>query len=138
MQSFNLLEYGVPMSIQVPIDSPQVRLSDGFLGDKEVSIKAGESFDVLLSYAPASTSDIAQLKAEQLGYVKDISNFKRIVEEEEDGFIYETAIDSTQNFYGFRHIRLQGDVQYLFQSGLVGTFSLEDAETMYQAVKKEE
>ncbi|MEM1324593.1 MAG: hypothetical protein AAGI23_01500 [Bacteroidota bacterium] len=138
MQSFDLLEYGVPMSIRVPVDSPQVKMSEGFLGDKEVSIKAGEGFDVLLTYAPASTSDMAQLKAEQLGYVKSISNFERIVEEEEAGFIYETAIDSTQSFYGFRYIRLQGDIQYLFQSGLIGTFALEDAQMMYAAVKEEE
>lgn len=135
MKPFDLMPYEVPMSIRVPIDSPQVSTAEGFLGDKEVSIKAGEDFDILLSYAPATTSDMAELKAEQLANVKDISNFSRIVEEEENGFIYETEIDTTQSYYGFRYIRLQGDVRYLFQSGLIGTFSLEEVEQMYEAVK---
>ncbi|MEM8527546.1 MAG: hypothetical protein AAGG68_23090 [Bacteroidota bacterium] len=135
LKEYDLLEYGVPMNIQVPIDSPKVTTSEGFLGEKEVKIKAGDNYDILISYAPATTSDLAVLKAEQVNNVKSISTFSKIVQEDEAGFIYESAIDSTALFYGFRHIRLQGDQRYLFQSGLIGTFSLEDAELMYESVK---
>ncbi|MEM6700276.1 MAG: hypothetical protein AAF806_25540 [Bacteroidota bacterium] len=135
LKEYDLLEYGVPMSIQVPVDSPSVTTGDGFLGEKEVKVKAGNNYDILISYAPATTSDLAELKAEQVANVKSISTFSKMVKEDDAGFIYESAIDSTALFYGFRYIRLQGDQRYLFQSGLIGTFSLEDTEVMYESVK---
>ncbi|MEM9849306.1 MAG: hypothetical protein AAF847_15585, partial [Bacteroidota bacterium] len=70
--------------------------------------------------------------------VKDIPTFSKCVVEEEAGFVYESKIDSTTSFYGFRYIRLQGDQRYLFQSGLIGTFSLEEVNKMYASVKPQE
>jgi len=137
LQDYDLLEYGVPMNIRVPVDSPKVTTGEGFLGEKEVKIQAGDNYDILISYAPASTSDLAELKAEQVANVKSISTFSKMIKEDDAGFIYESAIDSTALFYGFRYIRLQGDQRYLFQSGLIGTFSLEDTELMYESVKGE-
>ncbi len=136
MQSFDLLPYGVPISIKVPVDSPSIKKSDGFLGQKELAIKAGSQFDLLVAYEPAETSDLAKLKAEQIASVKDIANFSKIIEEEEKGFIYETQIDSTNLYYGFRYVHLQGDQKYIFQSGLIGAFSLEDVQAMYSAIKQ--
>ncbi len=136
MKPLDLLPYGVPMSIKVPLDSPQIKTADGFLGEKEVSIKAGEGFDVLITYEPARTSDLAKLKSEQVSNVKEISNFSKMMQEEEKGFIYETQIDSTHAYYGFRYVHLQGSQFYLFQSGLIGTFTLEQAETMYHAIQQ--
>lgn len=135
LKEYDLLQHGVPMSIQVPVDSPSVTMGEGFLGEKEVKVKAGDNYDILISYAPATTSDLAELKAEQVANVKSISTFSKIIQEDEAGFIYESAIDSTALFYGFRYIHLQGDQRYLFQSGLIGTFSLEDTELMYESVK---
>ena len=50
---------------------------------------------------------------------------------EEDGFIYQTAIDSSCISYGFRYIVLRGDLEITFQTGLLGTFSREEVERMY-------
>lgn len=137
MMPFDLLPYGVPMTINVPVDSPVVKQSNGFLGDKEVTVKAGNDFDLMISHIAASTSDMAKLKAEQINNVKNISTFSKIVREEDNGFVYETKVDSTHTYYGFRLIRLQGDREYIFQSGLRGTYSLEAVENMYAAVKVE-
>ncbi|NJL77535.1 MAG: hypothetical protein HC892_23365 [Saprospiraceae bacterium] len=131
----DLLAYGVPMTIEVPIDSPQIKTSNGLLGEKEVIVKAGNGFDLLITYQAAGTSDMTQLKATQIDYVKDIPNFSKIIEEQPDGFIYETVVDSSNVFYGFRYIRLQGDNQYVFQSGMIGAFTLDEAKQMYQAVQ---
>jgi hypothetical protein len=136
MKPLDLLPYGVPMSIKVPLDSPQIKTGDGFLGEKEVILKAGEGFDLLITYEPARTSDIAKLKSEQVSNVKEISNFSKMMREEEKGFIYETQVDSTHYYYGFRYVHLQGSQFYLFQSGLIGTFTLEQAEAMYNAVQQ--
>ena len=61
----------------------------------------------------------------------------KIIEEEEVGFIYETVFDSTATNYGFKYLKIQGDKEYIFQTGLVGTFGLDDVKMMYEAVKNE-
>jgi hypothetical protein len=78
---------------------------------------------------------LAKVKSDQLNTVKDTRYFSKIVREEEEGFIYESAFDSTTTGYGFRYIQIKGDKEYVFQTGLVGTFSLEEVENMYKAVK---
>jgi hypothetical protein len=135
--SLDLLSYGVPMTIEVPLDSPKIKTSDGLLGEKEVTVKAGNGFDLLITYEPVGTNDMTKLKSTQLEYVKDIPNFSKIIEDQPDGFIYETVVDSNNIFYGFRYIRLQGDKQYVFQSGMIGAFTLDETKRMYQAVQAE-
>ncbi len=133
-EPLDLMSYGIPVSVQAP-DSARVQVSN--LGGgliKDVTIKAGADYYIQLYASGAETTDIAKLKADQLSEVKANRYFTRIVEEEEDGFIYETQIDSVVSF-GFRHIRVQGDTECIFQTGLVGQFSLEDVENMYAAVK---
>ena len=48
------------------------------------------------------------------------------------------ALDSTNLNYGFKYLRIQGDKEYTFQTAMVGTFSLEEAKGMYEAVKQKE
>lgn len=134
MKPLDLLPYGVPVTINTPSETPTVKQGDGFLGDKEVTVKVDNDFDILIAHTAATSSDIALLKAEQISNVKDISTFSRIVEEKANGFIYETQVDSSNVFYGFRMIHLQGDREYVFQSGLMGAYSLEAVQNMYAAV----
>lgn len=135
-RSTDLLPYGIPMSIKAP-DSIDVETSDmgGLLQD--VTIKGGENYYIQIYASDAETTDVAKVKAQQLAQVKSNRYFSEIVEEEEAGFIYQTQIDSLTN-YGFRYIRLQGDKEYIFQTGLTGMYSLEEARRMYEAVKPEE
>ena len=75
------------------------------------------------------------LKSEEIREVKNNPYFSRIVQEEENGFIYELVIDSTLN-YSFRYIWPQGDKLYTFQTGVVETYALPEAKKLYQAVKQ--
>ena len=133
-QSLDLLQYGIPVSILAP-DSAVVKSDD--LGGliKDVTIKRGDDYSVQIYATDATTTDIAQVKAEQLAEVKGNRYFSKIVEEEETGFVYEMMLDSTNINYGFRHVRVQGDLELIFQPGLIGTFTLDEAEKMYEAVK---
>ena len=130
----DLLPYGIPITIQAP-DSLVVKTKDmgGLMTD--VTLKSDEPFDVQLYASEAETNDIAAIKAGLLDNVKSNPYFSRIVREEEPGFIYETRIDSNNIHYGFRYIYLQGDKEYIFQTGLSGLFSQEETEQMYEAVK---
>ena len=74
--------------------------------------------------ADANTTN-AKMIVEELK--KDAENnpyFSKIVSEDDDGFIYETMIDSTFS-YKFRQVRIQGDREYIFQTGLIGSFTLD-------------
>jgi hypothetical protein len=102
---------------------------------QDITIQSGDDYYVQIYAAQAETNDITKIKASLLADVKANRYYSRIVSEEESGFIYETAIDENNLNYGFRWIKLQGDMEYVFQTGLVGTFTLEQVKNMYEAVK---
>ncbi|MEZ4985369.1 MAG: hypothetical protein R2795_10090 [Saprospiraceae bacterium] len=130
----DLLPYGVATTILAP---PDAQVKHGNLSSvlvKDVSIHGGPGYNVQLFYSPATTNDIARLKNDHLQNVKANRYFKKIVKEEVAGFIYQSIIDSTET-YGFRFVKLQGDTELNFQSGLGNLFTQEEAELMYEAVK---
>lgn len=131
----DLLEYGIPITILAP-DSSEVNSSDlgGLIQD--VTIKKGDDYYIQIYASDAETTDIARIKSAQLAEVKSNRYFSKIVTEDVDGFVYETVIDSTAINYGFRYMRVQGDKEFVFQTGLVGSFTQEEAERMYEAVKQ--
>lgn len=136
LKETDLMSYGIPVTIMAP-DSVKVKADD--LGGgliKDVTIRGEGNYNVQVFATQAETSDLARVKAGQLADVKSIRFFQKIVREEQAGFIYQTAIDSSNISYGFRYIVLQGDLEIVFQTGLLGTFSQEEVERMYQAVQQ--
>lgn len=136
LKETDLMPYGIPVSIMAP-DSAEIKADD--LGGgliKDVTIRGKDNYNVQVFATQAETSDMARVKASQLADVKSIRYFEKIINEEEDGFIYQTAIDSNNISYSFRYIVLQGDLEIIFQTGLLGTFSQEEVERMYQAVQQ--
>ena len=136
LRETDLMPYGIPVSIMAP-DSAEIKADD--LGGgliKDVTIRGKDNYNVQVFATQAETSDMARIKAGQLADVKSIRFFEKIINEEEDGFIYQTAIDSNNISYSFRYIVLQGDLEIIFQAGLLGTFSQEEVEKMYQAVQQ--
>ena len=130
----DLLSYGLPVTILAP-DSVEVNSSD--LGGlmKDIALRGGDDYSVQFYASEATTNDIDKLKAEQLAEVKSNRYFSRVVSEDEAGFIFENKIDSANTLYGFRFIRVQGDQEIIFQTGLTGVFSQEQTERMYQAIQ---
>jgi hypothetical protein len=116
-------------------DSAQVKKSE-FGSVKDITIRKGKGFFVQIYARQATTTDFAKRKAEELAEVKNKKYFSKIVREEPTGFIYETKVDSNYIDYGFRYLQIQGSNEYVFQTGLIGPFTLEAAEDMYQAVQQ--
>lgn len=132
--SMDLLEHGIPLSVLAP-DSAKVEKMNlgGILQD--VTLRRGDDYFIQIYASDAATNDVTKLKADQLAEVKTNRFFTRIVEEDESGFIYETQIDSLTNF-GFRYVHLQADREYIFQTGLTGTYSLDEVKKMYNSVQQ--
>ena len=129
----SLLQYGVPVTILAP-DSVTVETMD-FKVQRDITVDGGEDYALQIFASEASTSVLSELKANQLEEIKANPYFSEIVSEEEGGFIYKTVVDSTLINYGFKHFRIEGDREYVFQTSMIGTFSQEAVEKMYEAVQ---
>ena len=131
----DLLNFGIPITIMAP-DSAQVKKSDFGPVMKDITIRKGEDYFIQIYASQASSSDVAEVKAQELAEVKSKKYFSKIIKDEPTGFIFETKVDSNYIDYGFRHIRIQGNNEYIFQTGLIGPFTLEAVEDMYEAVQQ--
>jgi hypothetical protein len=129
----DLLPHGMPIVIKAPSDA-EVRTMDLVLM-KDLTVVHGEDFNVQIFESEATTRDVSVILARLTAEVKNNPYFYNILKTEPAGFVYENRVDSSYINYGFRHVRIQGDKEYVFQQGLRGKFSLADVETMYAAVK---
>ena len=131
----NLIEYGVPLKIQAP-DSIEVKV--GKLGDmQDATIKGPGGYSLQIFGMNISTTQLSTLVSEQRDLVQDEAYFKKFEDEWPAGFMYSTQIDSSKVSYDFRHIKVQGDKQYVFQAGIYGSKSKEQIQRLITAVREE-
>lgn len=133
LPEMDLMSNGLPIKIKAPEDVV-VDVSDYGLM-KDVTVKNNDNFYLQIFSSDAMSTDLKAVKEEKLNEVKSKDSFRKIIEEDESGFIYEKMRSDSSLNYDFRHIRFQGDKQYIFQTGLVGKFSEDEVKMMYQAVK---
>ncbi len=132
LPDLDLMKHGLPIKIKAP-ENAKVNVQDmGLMKDVTVSADDGFSLQILSSDA---ISDMPSVKSDRLSEVKRHPFFSKIIEETDAGFIFEkTSPDSSKN-YDFRHIRFQGDKQYLFQASMIGKFTEDQVREMWDAVK---
>jgi hypothetical protein len=68
--------------------------------------------------------------------VRSNPDFGKIVEQHNDGFIYEVK-NQTEARYSFRYVHLVRDTEVVFTTALNQRFSLEEVRKMYAAVKQQ-
>lgn len=133
MQSLDLQSHGVPVTIMAP-DSAVIQEKDyNFMRD--ITVKKGDQFFIQIFEFAAPKQDAAGEKLRQLTAVQEDPFFREVIKEEDQGFIFSKMADSITLDYDFRYVRILGDKELIFQTGLVGSFSLEDVKLMYNAVK---
>lgn len=132
MVALDLLEYGIPVTIQVPENAEVTQP----YGEGEVWIQdAASNFDIQVTKMITLGNDAAKVKSEQLEATKAVEGFSKLITEEKSGFIFEENIDVLN--YDFKYIVIQGDKQYVFQKGFTTIATLEEVEMMYNAVKQD-
>ena len=133
MQSLDLQPHGIPVTIMAP-DSAVIQEKDyNFMRD--ITVKKGDQFFIQIFEFAAPKQDAAGEKLRQLTAVQEDPFFREVIKEEDQGFIFSKMADSTTLDYDFRYVRILGEKELIFQTGLVGSFSLEDVKLMYNAVK---
>lgn len=133
MAEMDLMEHGMPIVIKAP-EGAEVKKMDLVLS-QDISVIQGPDFHVQIFESNADTRDVAEIKGRLLKEIKRHPYFYALLQDDSAGFIYETRVDSNYINYGFRHVRIQGDKEYIFQQGLQGRFTREAVESMYRAVQ---
>ena len=132
----SLLEYGFPIDIMAP-DSPVIKTFD-LVVKKDITIQKGDDYLVQIFMGNATIYDAKRVKDQLLDdFREDNEYFEELILNEDQGFIYKTAVDTLNPNYGFFYVKVQGDKEFIFQPGIMADFSLEEIERMYGAVKNE-
>lgn len=130
--SVDLLKHGFSIKVNAPADA-KIEFDDfGIM--QEVTIDKGDEYNIQILKSRANTNDVKKVISEQLQIVKSERYFSKIVEEYDNGFIFEKKIDDRINF-DFRCVKLQGDDEYMFQTGFAGKFTEENVRSMYKSVQ---
>jgi len=128
----DLMEYGVPIKIKAPADA-EVKTQD-MVVMKDVTVKKDDYYIQLL-YSDAMTHDPVKALETHRATVEQAPFFSKMMQEDEHGFIYEKKIDEENINYDFRFVKIRAGKEYLFQTGLIGKYSIEQVQKMYQAVQ---
>ena len=136
LSELDLLGQGLPIVIQAPADP---LIESNTLGIyRVVSVRRNPDFNVDIYESDVTSRNTAAIKARLLRDVQEHPFFQKIITDDEQGFIYQTAVDSNYINHGFRYFKLQGDKEYVFQTGITGQYTLEQVEVMYSAVQGSE
>ena len=133
MSALDLQPYGIPVIIRAPDSSEVVQKDYTFMRD--ITIRKLPGFDIQIFELNAPSNDAAGEKLHQLTSVREDPFFRELIREDEHGFIYSKALDSVALDYDFRLVKLLGDKELIFQTGLAGSYTLEQVEWMYNSVK---
>ncbi len=131
----DLMPHGFPIAVLAP-DSARVSVTKvGAIEDVTVVNEGVERYSLQIYVQPVITSDMAELKANQINEVKSNPDFRQILEEDEQSFIYSlNQLNGTT--YSFRYVHLQADKEYVFTTGFNETFTLEEVKRLLQAVRQ--
>jgi hypothetical protein len=129
----DLLEYGIPITLMVP-DSAEIKAMDWGI-QKDISIAGAPGYSLQIFSSRAGTHNMSVALNDLKETVEDGVYFSKFILEEPDGFIFEMMFDSLVN-YDFRHLKIQGDNEYLFQLGMSDSFNQKQVEKLYQISKE--
>ncbi len=129
---FDLMKYGIPVTLQAPADVAATQVGKGQVTD--VAVKNDKGYDIQVFMTDAVSSDLKQLVQQKKEQAATNPYFVKIVEEYEDGFIFEKT-SATEKSYDFYLIRIMGDKQVDFQCGNSVLFSEAQVKAMIKSVR---
>lgn len=135
-ESVNLLAQDIPVTVLAP---PGAKVKKGDLGSvmKDVTVRGTDEnawYNLQVFASRSLHNSVETAKQSELENVKANPSFDQLIEEFPDGFVYRTSIDSLTN-HNFRRVKVVGDQEVIFQTGLLGTFSEDEVRRMYLATE---
>ena len=132
-EDYDLMKHGLPIKIKAPAE-PEVKVTDMGIA-KDVTVKKGEAYNIQIISSAAMNYNVGELIENHKGEVQSAAYFSEIIQEDENGFLFERKIDENNISYDFRVVKIIGDNEYNFQRGMQGKFSKEDVMDMYDSVR---
>jgi len=136
-KQLNLLQHGIPVSIQTPENAKVTNRSDKFLQDVIVE---GDRFYVQVYGQTATSSSCNTLATEARTELKTTEpTFQKFILEEDCGHIYEVqAPGDTTKCYNFFYYVVKGSKSFSFTTTTARRkpFTKQEVENMYTTVKE--
>ena len=132
LETISLQEHGANIDIKIPAGAEVSSESIGYR--KQISVQQ-DKFDVVILVGDEETRTPAEIKKEKLESVKALDIFSKVVQEDDNGFIYEINQGTDKN-YDFRYVYVKNGSSHDFRRGFVGDYTLDEVKTMYNAVKQ--
>ncbi len=129
----DLLSYGIPLEIQTP-DSVKITSSD-LSSQKDVVLTGDDGYKIQIFSSDAYKNEPAAVK-QYKNEIKQHPQFKEFVREEPQGFVYAFQLDSATVNYGFRYIDVKGGKKIVIQQGMMGIYTKEEAEKLFNYALK--
>ena len=130
----DLISEGVPLKIRAPENAEVNVKVENFY--KDITVKKGNDYSVQIIGTEAFTNDLVDVRKELENEVKKNPNFSKIILEDTNGFVFEKKTDDGSLIYDFRFIKIEGNQQFVFQTGLYNKFSKDQAMKMFNSVKQ--
>ncbi len=130
----DLLTEGIPLKILAPVDViVKVGIENHY---KKVSLQSGKDYFIEIIATESGSNDLKKIKSELLQEIKKQKNFSKILDDSENGFLFEKKKPDGDVSYDFRYLKSDGYQQFVFQTGMYSDFSLSQAKIMYQSLNK--
>jgi hypothetical protein len=126
------MKYGIPYLIQAPADVEITKQGSGRLVD--LAIKNNDGFDIQVFMSNAYSSDIEKLKTLKKSQATSHPSFVKIIEEFDEGFIFEKTSDAGNRSYDFSLIKIVGTNEINFQCGNSKEFSEAEVKRMVKNI----
>lgn len=128
----DLLKYGIPYTIDAPEQVTITKSQTGRLA--AVNIKDGHGYDVQVYMSDANTNNLTKLKQDKKDAITAHPAFNKIIEEYDQGFIYERKDIEGDLSFDFELIVIQGDKEINFQAGNSKLFTEAEVKIMVKSI----
>ena len=132
--STSVISYGIPSYVNIHKDVDINRRIVGNITEVIVKGKDEKSwFELIVQNLPSESEDLAWNKYLQIEDVRNNVYFTRIMEENENGFIYE-LVPRDKPTYHFRYVIVQGSQLYVISTALGSELTMEQTKELFEAV----
>ncbi len=131
-QGLDLMKYGIPYIVNAPINVVTSQIGGGQMLD--LRLTNDEDYDVMIFMTKAETKRLNIIKQFKKEEVSFYPGFKKIIEEYNEGFIYEKYSPNGNISYDFYAIKIVGDNEINFISGAKRDYSEAEVKAMIRTI----
>lgn len=131
-QGMDLMKYGIPYTIFAPDDVIATQIGGGQMVD--LKLTNNTNYDIMIFMSRAQTKHMDRLKQFKKEEVSFYPGFIKIVEEYNEGFLYEMYGSTGNLSYGFFAVKIVGDQEISFISGAGRDYTEAETKAMLRTI----